>query len=332
MGNLRIRIRKAWVFIKAFPLKAFLILASATYLTLFTMQAYLYYCEPKLFNYLCSTPVEIIIEAHSRPDSNYNYPSSLYLVNIDNTGVMELEQMYEQSEKKGDWAFWDSQTNTSIAMDIIHCVGDGTMRTTVRLANPRGLLSFLKGVECGSVSVTCGTETRTYNLYEDPTAGNVLDVPCSLRYKSVADILCVGLGAVVFLLWLAFSAFCLRTNTGKAAANQERTEGHQPGPDLIRAYAVASVAFIHGLLNSQYYTINLAGVAGFLTTVLRWGLFPCAVLFFMLSGFFLRKKKLSVQWYRRLASLIITYLVATLLCVTVQSGTNTGGEYFPVVA
>ena len=226
--------------------------------------------------------------------------------------------MFEQSEKAGDWAFWDSSTNTSISMDMIRCVGDGTMRTTVRLANPRGSLRFLKGVECGSVSVTCGTETSMYNLYEDPTVGNVVDVPCSLRYKRAADILCVSLGVAVFILWLVFSAFCLRRGTGKTVVSREKTGSHQPGPDLIRVYAVAAVAFIHGLSAGQYYTIDLVGVTGFLTTVLRWGLFPCVVLFFMLSGFFLRKKKLSVQWYRRLASLIVTYLVATGMCVFTQ--------------
>lgn len=139
---------------------------------------------------------------------------------------------------------------------------------------------------------------------------------------SVRDGISGGIGAVlqviVFAVWLVFSSVCAKSSQ-QTQPPEEEEHARQTGPDLVRVYAVCAVILIHGLLNCRYYSNPMAGETMFLFTVLRWALFPCVVLFFMLSGFFLRHKKLTLRWYGRLFGLGITYFAVTFAASVVEN-------------
>ena len=88
-----------------------------------------------------------------------------------------------------------------------------------------------------------------------------------------------------------------------------------PAADLIRIFAFFSVVSVHFFLHSGFYTQPVIGKRMFVMTLMRSFFIICVPLFLMLSGYLLRKKQPEKSYYKRIGKIIITYLLASLLCV-----------------
>ena len=88
-----------------------------------------------------------------------------------------------------------------------------------------------------------------------------------------------------------------------------------PAADLIRLLAFFSVISVHFFLNNGYYSQPIEGKRMFIMTTMRSFFIICVPLFLTLSGYLLRGKKLEINYYKRISKIIITYVLASLLCV-----------------
>lgn len=88
-----------------------------------------------------------------------------------------------------------------------------------------------------------------------------------------------------------------------------------PAADLIRILAFFSVVAVHFFLNNEFYTQIVEGERMFVMTIMRSFFIICVPLFLTLSGYLLRKKELGKKYYKRIGKIIITYLLASFLCV-----------------
>lgn len=88
-----------------------------------------------------------------------------------------------------------------------------------------------------------------------------------------------------------------------------------PSADMIRILAFISVVSVHFFLNNGFYSQTVAGKQMFIMTLMRSFFIICVPLFITLSGYLLKKKKLEKSYYKRISKIIITYILASLLCV-----------------
>lgn len=92
-------------------------------------------------------------------------------------------------------------------------------------------------------------------------------------------------------------------------SNKANVDNRQAGPDVVRSVACLLVVALHFYLNCGYYNEPLVGHRMFIMTCCRW-LFVAAVpLFFMLTGYFMQNKVVSVQYYRGIIPLAVSYIV-----------------------
>lgn len=90
------------------------------------------------------------------------------------------------------------------------------------------------------------------------------------------------------------------------------TPVRESGPDLIRALACFFVVGAHFYLNMGYYDEPMAGEKMFVMTACRWLFVTAVPLFFMLTGYFKRNKKMNAAHYRALIPLVISYVVISV--------------------
>lgn len=151
--------------------------------------------------------------------------------------------------------------------------------------------------------------------------GNTAELKCFSKnlwaFKAIKALVI----AAVFCLWLCIAKRSSDSIVLGCKAAEDNS-GRLSGLDLVRVYAVLSVISVHGLIACKYYTIDLKGEIAFFTTVLRWALFPCVVLFFLLSGFFLIKKELSRKYYTRIIPLFFAYIFITFLVAFIPNVMN----------
>ncbi len=88
-----------------------------------------------------------------------------------------------------------------------------------------------------------------------------------------------------------------------------------PAADIIRILAFFSVVSVHFFLNNGFYSQPVEGKRMFIMTIMRSFFIICVPLFLTLSGYLLRKKELEKSYYKRISKIIITYILASLLCV-----------------
>jgi len=88
-----------------------------------------------------------------------------------------------------------------------------------------------------------------------------------------------------------------------------------PAADIIRCIALFFVISVHFLLNNGYYGQPVEGIKMLIMTVMRSLFIICVPLFITLSGYLLRKKELSLKYYSRISKILITYLLASVLCM-----------------
>lgn len=85
--------------------------------------------------------------------------------------------------------------------------------------------------------------------------------------------------------------------------------------DLIRCAAVYSVLSVHFLLNSGFYGVEVRGTDMLLMCMVRSLFMVCVPMFMILSGYLMRKKKLSRQYYKGLGKTIEIYILASIACL-----------------
>lgn len=88
-----------------------------------------------------------------------------------------------------------------------------------------------------------------------------------------------------------------------------------PAADLIRILALFLVISVHFFLNNGFYTQIVENKRMYVMTIMRSFFIICVPLFIMLSGYLLRKKQLEKSYYKRIFKIVITYLLASLMCV-----------------
>lgn len=88
-----------------------------------------------------------------------------------------------------------------------------------------------------------------------------------------------------------------------------------PAADLIRILAFFLVVSVHFFLNNGFYSQAVEGRRMFIMTVMRSFFIICVPLFLTLSGYLLRRKQLEKRYYGRIGKIVITYILASLLCV-----------------
>lgn len=93
------------------------------------------------------------------------------------------------------------------------------------------------------------------------------------------------------------------------------TARRSPAPDLIRILAFFFVVSVHFFLKNGFYSQTVAGKRMFIMVLMRSFFIICVPLFITLSGYLLRKKTLEKGYYKRISKIIITYILASLLCV-----------------
>ena len=84
------------------------------------------------------------------------------------------------------------------------------------------------------------------------------------------------------------------------------------GPDLIRSIACFFVVGAHFYLNMGYYDAPMEGAKMFVMTAARWLFVTAVPLFFMLTGYFKKNKKMTRDHYMALIPLVIAYVVISL--------------------
>lgn len=86
-----------------------------------------------------------------------------------------------------------------------------------------------------------------------------------------------------------------------------------PGLDIIRCIALASVVCVHFFLNTGFYWETVRGPLMQFLVAVRSGLMISVPLFLMLSGYLLCRKTVSPGYYLRIVRILFVYLCASLL-------------------
>lgn len=89
-------------------------------------------------------------------------------------------------------------------------------------------------------------------------------------------------------------------------------KGRESGPDIVRALACFFVVGAHFYLNIGYYNEPIAGGRMFAMTAFRWLFVTAVPLFFMLTGYFKKKKTVCRAHYKALVPLVISYVVISV--------------------
>lgn len=85
--------------------------------------------------------------------------------------------------------------------------------------------------------------------------------------------------------------------------------------DIIRVFALFCVVSVHFFLKSRYYGIFIRGYRMYAATLLRSFFMICVPLFIMLSGYLMKKKSATKQYYFKLTRILVEYLLASICCI-----------------
>lgn len=88
-----------------------------------------------------------------------------------------------------------------------------------------------------------------------------------------------------------------------------------PAADIIRIFAFFCVVSVHFFLNSKFYDYPTEGKTMLVMTICRSFFMICVPLFLLLSGYLLWKKPLSLDYYKKISRIIITYVLASIICL-----------------
>ena len=87
------------------------------------------------------------------------------------------------------------------------------------------------------------------------------------------------------------------------------------GLDLVRAAACVLVLGVHFFLNSGFYDVPMTGGALLAGCMARMVCMTCVPLFLLLTGYTCIRREWSPGYYRKLAPVLLTYILAGAACV-----------------
>lgn len=93
------------------------------------------------------------------------------------------------------------------------------------------------------------------------------------------------------------------------------TAKRNPAADLLRIFAFFCVVSVHFFLHSGFYSRTVVGKRMFVLILARSFFVICVPLFMTLSGYLLRRKKPEIGYYKKIGKILVTYLLASLLCL-----------------
>lgn len=85
-----------------------------------------------------------------------------------------------------------------------------------------------------------------------------------------------------------------------------------PALDVLRYFALFCVVGVHFFANSGLYGVPVMGKSMYLMTLLRSFFMICVPLFLMLSGYLMKNKKPTRQYFLGISKVLILYLLASL--------------------
>ena len=87
------------------------------------------------------------------------------------------------------------------------------------------------------------------------------------------------------------------------------------GLDLIRFFAILFVLSVHFFLNNGFYETNIKGIEMFISIFFRWLFYIGVPLFMLLTGYLKRKDKLNKKYYKRILSILTSYIFISIICI-----------------
>lgn len=87
------------------------------------------------------------------------------------------------------------------------------------------------------------------------------------------------------------------------------------GLDLARCAAGVMTLSVHFFLNSEFYTVPMSGGSMLLSVVVRMACMSCVPMFMLLTGYLCVTRRWGPGYYRRLAPILLTYVLSGLACV-----------------
>ncbi|MGN1004307.1 MAG: acyltransferase [Oscillospiraceae bacterium] len=88
------------------------------------------------------------------------------------------------------------------------------------------------------------------------------------------------------------------------------------GIDLARAAAISIVLAVHSFLYNGFYDAPLQGFGMAVGTILRMAFISAVPMFLLLTGYLCVGRKWSKGYYRKLLPVLLTYLLASAVCLT----------------
>lgn len=97
--------------------------------------------------------------------------------------------------------------------------------------------------------------------------------------------------------------------------------------DIIRIFAFFCVVSVHFFACSGYYEEILLGKRLYVATLIRSFFMICVPLFLLLSGYLMRHKKATKEYYKKLIRILGEYLLASLFCMAFYAISDVGFSF-----
>lgn len=135
---------------------------------------------------------------------------------------------------------------------------------------------------------------------------------------------------LIFLFIATVLGFGVKMLPSRQVQNQEpSSSGRETGMDLVRMVAALFVIAVHHVYFDGYYQEPLNHLSAYVATFIRWLFFCCVALYFTISGYFLRKRKPTMDHYKKLWKIIRAYIIVCVIirlregCVSIREWVDT---------
>lgn len=87
------------------------------------------------------------------------------------------------------------------------------------------------------------------------------------------------------------------------------------GPDVVRCVALLFIIGVHFFYNNGFYQRKQLGLEMLVADIVRWLTFSCVPMFIILTGYLKANAKLSLNFYKGIVSIIVTWIVVSFICI-----------------
>ena len=101
--------------------------------------------------------------------------------------------------------------------------------------------------------------------------------------------------------------------------NIKKLSGRNSAMDIIRIVAVFCVISVHFFLHNGFYSEPVQGLPMYIMVLMRTMFTVCVPLFIILTGYLMSKKTLSKSYYKGIVKTLITFVLATIVCMVFKS-------------